>query len=82
MRATRRNLQAQPKIQKKSYWNTTQYENFLKKTMFRTLKMERSQKFVWELPDGICRLDPKSSKKLKKHKINQPKQNFSQKKNI
>jgi hypothetical protein len=27
--------------------------------MFRTLKVERSHKFVWILPDRICRLDPK-----------------------
>jgi hypothetical protein len=30
--------------------------------MFCTLKVERNQKFVWELPDGICRPDPKSQK--------------------
>jgi hypothetical protein len=33
-------------------------KNFSKKTVFRTLKVERSQKFV--LWDGICRLDSKS----------------------
>jgi hypothetical protein len=30
------------------------------KIMFSTSKVKRSQKFVWELPDGICRLNPKS----------------------
>jgi hypothetical protein len=35
-------------------------KNSQKKTVFRTLKVERSQKFVWGLPDGICRLHPKS----------------------
>jgi hypothetical protein len=28
--------------------------NFPKKSMFSTFKVQRSQKFVWELPDGIC----------------------------
>jgi hypothetical protein len=30
--------------------------------MFSTLKVKRSPKFVWELPDGICRLNPKCKK--------------------
>jgi hypothetical protein len=38
-----------------------------KKSMFSTLKKKRSQKFVWGLPDGICRIDPKILKKLLKH---------------
>jgi hypothetical protein len=29
-------------------------------SMLSNFKMKRSQKFVWKLPDGICRLDPKS----------------------
>jgi hypothetical protein len=33
---------------------------FPKKVCFSTLKKEMSQKFVWELPDEICRLNPKS----------------------
>jgi hypothetical protein len=66
MEATRRNLQAQPKILKKC-WNTkstNQNENFPKKSMFSSLKVKRNQKFVWELPDGICRLNPKSLKNV------------------
>jgi hypothetical protein len=39
--------------------------------MVNTFKVERSQKFVWELPDGTCRLDPKSLKKLSERQINQ-----------
>jgi hypothetical protein len=30
------------------------------KSMFNTSKVKRSQKFVWGLPDGVCRLNPKS----------------------
>jgi hypothetical protein len=31
------------------------------KSMFRTSKVKRRQKFVWGLPDGVaCRLNPKS----------------------
>jgi hypothetical protein len=37
---------AQPKILKKIIEATNQNENFPKKTMFRTLKMKRSQKLV------------------------------------
>jgi hypothetical protein len=33
---------------------------FAKNTKFRTLNVEKSQKYVCGLPDGICRLDPKS----------------------
>jgi hypothetical protein len=63
MGATRRNLPAQHKILKKlsEHQYTKQNENFPKKTMFRTLKVLKSRKFVWEVPDGICRLNPKSS---------------------
>jgi hypothetical protein len=31
-----------------------------KKSFSSTSKVKRSQKFVWELPDGVCRLNPKS----------------------
>jgi hypothetical protein len=31
----------------------------LNKSMFSTSKVNRRQKFVWELPDGICRLNTK-----------------------
>jgi uncharacterized glyoxalase superfamily metalloenzyme YdcJ len=44
---TRRNLQAQPKIQEKIIETpnqTIRTKIFLKKTMFRTLKVQRSQK--------------------------------------
>jgi hypothetical protein len=30
------------------------------KSMFSASKMKRRQKFVWGLPDGVCRLNPKS----------------------
>jgi cellulose biosynthesis protein BcsQ len=30
------------------------------KSMFSTSKVKKRQKFVWELPDGICKLNPKS----------------------
>jgi hypothetical protein len=61
--ATRRNLQAQPKMLKKncrSTKSTHQNENFPKKTMFSTLKLQKSQKFVWELPDRISGRTSKS----------------------
>jgi hypothetical protein len=48
---------------KKIYQNiksTDQDEHFSKKIMLSTLKKKRSQKLVWELPDGICRLNAKS----------------------
>jgi hypothetical protein len=32
--------------------------------MLSTSKVKRSRKFVWELPDGIWRLIPKSKKKI------------------
>jgi hypothetical protein len=43
--------------------------------MLSTLKKKSSQKFVWELPDGIGRLNQKSSK----HQINQSERKCSQK---
>jgi hypothetical protein len=42
MRATRRNLPIPIEMKK-----------IPKKSMFRTPKVKRSQKFLWELPDGI-----------------------------
>jgi predicted HNH restriction endonuclease len=30
------------------------------KSRFSTSKVKRRQKFVWRLPDGVCRLNPKS----------------------
>jgi hypothetical protein len=47
-------------------------KNSKKKTMLRTLKKKRSQKFVWELPDGICRLTGTPNLPFKK-KISQKK---------
>jgi hypothetical protein len=55
MKATRRNLQAQPKILKKKL-SEHQINQSERKLMFSTLKVLRSKKFVWglpELPDGI-----------------------------
>jgi hypothetical protein len=55
MGATRQNLRAQPKILQKgpNTKSTNQNENFPKKSMFSSLKVKRSQKFVWGLSDGI-----------------------------
>jgi hypothetical protein len=42
-------LQAESKIVKKNYWNTksiNQNKKFKKKTVFRTLKVERGQKYA------------------------------------
>jgi hypothetical protein len=53
--------------------------------MLSTLKMKRSQneneeeKFVWELPDQTCRLNPKSLKKSYKNQIYQSERKFLQK---
>jgi hypothetical protein len=58
MWATRRNLQAHPKILQIPVY---QNKNFLKKTMISTLKIKISQQFVWEL------------KNISKHHINQSK---------
>jgi hypothetical protein len=55
-RATRRNLQARPKILQKlsELKSTNHWEKFPRKSMFRTLRVERNQKFIWDLPDGFC----------------------------
>jgi hypothetical protein len=47
--------------------------------MVRNLKVERSQTLVWGLPDRICRLDPKSLKKISERQINYSERKFSQK---
>jgi hypothetical protein len=56
MGATPRNFQAQLKILKKIIEKSTnQNESFPKKKVcfvLSTLKMKRSQKYVWQLPDG------------------------------
>jgi hypothetical protein len=41
-----------------------------KMIILSSLCMELCQNFVWKLPDGICKLDPKSNKFLE-HQINQ-----------
>jgi ribosomal protein S17E len=70
MGSIRQSLQAQPKNIKKlskhqikKYQNTISTnhdESFSRKSMLSTLKKKRSQKFVWGLPDRMCRLNPKS----------------------
>jgi hypothetical protein len=66
MGATRRNLQAQPKILKneQNTNSTNQNENFCKKNYISYLKSVKEQKFVWGLPDGICKINPKSLQKI------------------
>jgi hypothetical protein len=63
------NLQTRPKIIIK--WPEYQIENFPKKSMVMvsTLQVYRSQKFVWELRDGIRRgnlISIRAQLKLKK----------------
>jgi hypothetical protein len=53
---------------------------FPKKTMYSTLKKKRSQKFVWELLDEICRLNPKSLKNHRNTKSTNQNEHFSKKK--
>jgi hypothetical protein len=82
MGSIRRSLQAQPNIIKKNYWNTKSTnltKKILQKSIFSTLKMKRSQKIVWKLPNGICMLDSKSLKKLLEHQIDQSDRIFFQK---
>jgi hypothetical protein len=49
--------------------------------MYRTLKVERKQKFVWN-PDGIYRLDPKSSKNYRNAKSTAQNEHFPKKKYV
>jgi hypothetical protein len=77
MGATQRSLQAQPKILKKLSEHKIYQSG---RTFFQ--KKKRSQKFVWELSDGICTLNPKSKKKLSKYQIYQSERKFSQKKYV
>jgi hypothetical protein len=60
MKATQQICRLNPKS--KNPKSTNQNQKLLKKTVFRTLKVEKSQKFVWGLPDEICRLDQKFKK--------------------
>jgi hypothetical protein len=65
MRATRRNLQAQAKILKKINGTPklpTKTKIFPKKSMLSSLKVKRSQKFVWGLPDGVRPGSPKNKR--------------------
>jgi hypothetical protein len=59
-------MQAQPKILKndRNTKSTNKKESFPKNTMFSTLKVQWSQKFVSWLLDGVCRLNPKRLKKI------------------
>jgi hypothetical protein len=69
------NLQAESKILI-NYWNTksiNQNKKFLKKTVFRTLKVERGQKYARTEFAGPTQYP----KKLKEHQINQSERNFS-----
>jgi hypothetical protein len=74
MGATRRSLQAQPKILKKlsEHKSTNQNENFPKKVCFaKYLKKEKEPNILMGATDGIRRLNPKCLKKLSEHQINQ-----------
>jgi hypothetical protein len=44
--------------------------------MLSTLKKKRSQKFVWELPDGTCKLNPKKIIETPNQNENVPKKNY------
>jgi hypothetical protein len=83
MGATRRNLQAQPKILKKmleTLYQPIQMKIFPKKSIFSTLKVLRSQKFLWGLPDRVCRLNPKSEKNYQDIISTNPNESFLKKK--
>jgi hypothetical protein len=47
--------------------------------MFSTSKVKRRQKFVWRLPDGVWRLNPKSQKNYQNTKSTNQDENFSKK---
>jgi hypothetical protein len=79
MEATRRILQAQPKILKK-YRNTkytNQNENFLKKNYFSYLKGVKEPKIRMEATRRNLQAQPKILKKISEHQIYQSKRNFS-----
>jgi hypothetical protein len=81
MGTTQRNLQAQLKILKKlsEHQIYQSGRKFSQKGMLSTLKKQRSRKFVWELPDGICRLNPKSYKNDRNTKSTNQNNNFPKK---
>jgi hypothetical protein len=81
MEAIRRNLQARPKILKKllEHQINQSERTFSQKHIFSTLKVWRSQNFVWELSDGVCRLDSKSWKNYRNIKLTNYYENFPKK---
>jgi hypothetical protein len=83
MGATRRNLQAQPKMLKKNleHQNNQSEQIFSQKKYVYSLKVKKSQKFVWGCPTEFA--DPtQNPKKLSEHQIYQSKRKFSQKKYV
>jgi hypothetical protein len=47
--------------------------------MFSSSKVKRRQKFVWGLPDRVCRLNPKSKKKYQNTKSTNQNKKFPKK---
>jgi predicted HNH restriction endonuclease len=47
-------------IETKSTNQPIEIKKISNKSMFRTSKVKRRQKFVWRLPEGVWRLNPKS----------------------
>jgi hypothetical protein len=78
----RQSLQALPKNIKKlsKHHIIIEIKKISNKSMFSTSKVARRQEFVWGLPDGVCRLNPKSLKKLSEHQNYQSGRTFFQKK--
>jgi hypothetical protein len=58
MRSIRPNLQAQLKNINQPN-QPIEIKKISNKSMFGTSKVKRRQKFVWGLPDGVCKLNPK-----------------------
>jgi hypothetical protein len=56
---------------------TIETKQISNKSMFSTSEVKRSQKFVWGLPDGICRLNPKSQKNYPCTKSTNRNENFA-----
>jgi hypothetical protein len=80
MGATRRNLQAQLKSLEKirNIKSANQYENYPKKSMVITLKVERIQKFVWTELAGSTENVKKNCRNIKStnQNINVPKKKY------
>jgi transposase len=49
------------------------------KSMLSTSKVKRRQKFIWGLPDGVCRLNPKSLKNYQNTKSTNQDEHFFKK---